>query len=381
MEEAPAGQSIIGPATGSLVESGGGGGGGGGQPAAVNYYSGESARAASRQEQLEASLSEDISRIIQQESAAISAPDSLGSMQQAAASLSLAGLPLEQPALGARQQQQQRAKELRKFDYDIIQSSSSPNLVQLNDLSGELANQQQATVQPMEPLVQPQQHRQHPAQAQQQQPQQQQQHYNQRPQMLTQIDFVPHQHHQTQAARQVTPALPMQPGANPMRAQVERLGRSPSVGEPSQLAGSTASSSSKAHGEPAATDRVPIYRSLFKSLKGNSKGGANGPTHLRYSVAGANRRRRDRLAMGGGQAAEDGARGQHPSSAAPSTQGYGDGTSSSGSSVALGQQSSANQTGPAQRAHGVASYLQLLNSRYNLRMARVSPAQTGSIQM
>lgn len=99
-----------------------------------------------------------------------------------------------------------------------------------------------------------------------------------------------------------------------------------------------------------ANERVPIYRSLFKTLKaGPSKlqvaGAVGGPAQQphqhqpqahRYAVV-ASRRRRDRNPV---------------------------------PEVGLDHQQALNVTKPGQ--HGVASYLQLLNSRYNLRLARVA---------
>ena len=234
-------------------------------------------------QQLEASLSVDVSRIIQHETAAAS----VAPPQQQAAAQTQAAEQVTQQATTTLASTTTAAPEvarleMKKFDYDMIQSAAS-NLAQLNELaapSGANARQQQVGQQ---------------AARQQQQP-----------------------------------------------AEQKPLG---------------------AATQPAAPQRVPIYRSLFKTFKSGNQLPIIGAGHQQNgrNVVAIARRRRDRQQA----AAVASDQQQHwPANNNNNNNNFGGAEQQVPQAAAPRQH---NQTS-RQTAANVASYLQLLNGRYNLRM-------------
>lgn len=187
------------------------------------------------------------------------------------------------------------AKELKKFDYDIIASmasvpaqTNSENLLKsMHTHQSQVANQ-----------------------------------------MMTQIDFVPQQPQQQQQSHQV-------------KVQQQHNGQQPPI--------------------RLANERVPIYRSLFKTLKG-------GPGKLQVSN-GLISQQQHAQQIGPNRYAVVSSR--HRRERAPTL------PESTDSAAAASSMATKRQAGQVQ-SHGVASYLQLLNSRYNLRLARVAPQPASS---
>lgn len=300
-------------------------------------------------QQLEMNLSGDISRIIQHERES----SSIQAMTTMASATSSTSTPLSKPVEQAEaavshasitttkqeadvvvednpQQQQQTAvelaKEMEKFDYDLIQSSSSQ--VQANELPN--ANHHQ-------------------------------QHFNKQLQMAQVIDFVPQQRQQQQPSNEQVELMP----------PVNRLQPQVVVPQP------------QAEQQQAQAQRVPIYRSVFKSLKGQQ----NGPQHhFRQqldrngnprNVVAIARRRRDRNQQPQVMANEQSHRTMRQPR--PSFQ-FGEKHDQVGQLVDLQQPPMAMAAQPQQQVQmhnhtrassSVANYLQLLNSRYNFRLPRV----------
>lgn len=256
-----------------------------------------------RQRSVESSVSDDIARIIGQsrpdQSARSGQEADEESGSNAAQSQPMPVEPVETADAGANKTspapqpdsaEPSAAKELKKFDYDII-ASTAPNPTQTNAenlLKSAQTHQSQMANQ-----------------------------------MMTQIDFVPQQQQQQQPA-QSAHQVKVQP--------LTTNGQQPPV--------------------RLANERVPIYRSLFKTLKG-------GPGKLQVAQGAANQHHQLRQ-VGPHRYAVVSSRHRRDRSPLPDT--------ANGSTSAA----SAKQAGQVQ-SHGVASYLQLLNSRYNLRLARVAP--------
>lgn len=362
--------------------------------ASQHHYAGASdqrkSAAATRQQQLELDLSDDSSPAIHEYTIGLPAVGlqvqpksgqaaSSGEPQEASAASQASEASLQQP-----QHQLQSAKELKKFDYDIIQSpSSAPNLNQINGLLASGGG------------VEP------PNQASQQAA----------AQLHTQVDFVAQQ--QGSLGRQQLPASPV--STNQHRASFR--GQQHPHDARSRTFGQVIKTSKWANGvehqagqqqqpHPIGVERVPIYRSLFKTLKGGGRALGSQGEHGRYSGV-AVRRRRDRqhqlraqqaLSTAGSTSSTTGAlahsspspllsqtepdlvRSTHWTSVSPQPE--------AGGSVApaASRQQQQQQQQPEQikypahvvqpvaqsRSHSVASYLQLLQSRYNLRLPRVS---------
>ena len=129
-----------------------------------------------------------------------------------------------------------------------------------------------------------------------------------------------------------------------------------------------------------ANERVPIYRSLFKTLKGNQgrvPAGMSGAYHR--VVVGRRRRERNGPPM---QPPHQPRQMYQPldaphlvrSASAPTgwtMPAGGHDMISSAPQLMVGNHTAVTQA--ARGHHGVASYLQLLNARYDLRLPRVSP--------
>lgn len=346
--------------------------------------------AATRQQQLELDLSDDSSPAIHEYTIGLPAVGLPVNPKSGQAAFS--GEPQEASTQASEasqhQHQLQSAKELKKFDYDIIQSPSSPapHLNQINGLlaSGgvELPNQASHQV---------------------------------AAQLHTQVDFVPQQQQQQQGSlgRQVLPASPV--STNQHRAsfrgqQHPHDARSRTFGQvikASKWANGGEHQANQQQQLPSiGVERVPIYRSLFKTLKGGGRVLGSQGEHGRYSGVTV-RRRRDRqhqlraqqaLSTAGstssstsalalahsspspllGQTEPDQARSTHWTSVSPQPEVGGSATPAA--SRQQQQQQPEQVKYPAlvaqpiaqSRSHSVASYLQLLQSRYNLRLPRVS---------
>lgn len=339
-----------------------------------------------RQQQLEMDLSDDVSSSIQQEPSYSSSSSPPPQSVSVASDQSPAGeaqqVSTAQSVEPSQQQRHQQlaAKELKKFDYDIIQSpSSSPSLIQMSTLLS-IADSQ-ATQQNSARLP-------------------------------TQVDFVPQQQQQQQqqapTGRQAIPASVSNQQAQRMAFRNNQIhqpdGRSRTFGQVIKAAKWSGAEmqvgqQQQQQQQPVAVDRVPIYRSLFKTLKsgGRTFGGASQAEHGGYAGVTV-RRRRDRhhrrpfqpaltttstttmvhsssSPMPVGQTEPDLARISHWTSSSPVPP-----EASGGQTVLQIQQHQPAQVNytmiaqpvAQQRSHGVASYLQLLQSRYNLRLPRAS---------
>lgn len=358
-------------------------------------------------QQLESSLNEDISRIIQlQQEAPLSAPSSQAPISAATSDIassesqqhSASTIPVTDISQSIKQQVGlvNSQKELKKFDYDIIQSSSSPNLMHLNELSGEINSNQQHQQQMLQQAQKPTQ------------------------QIQTQIDFVPQQQQQHQQQQQSSSARQVTPASHLLVASTEQLISQQQQNKQvfnrqqlhrDRLNGQVIKASPSSNGQkPADQDgavagRVPIYRSLFKTLKGgqgrlHAATGATNQNGNRYSIS---RRRRERNQQSANQQIQSsttstivGGGSEIPrinqqqqqqqiwTSVAPSIMSSPSAISTapetSSSPAATPQVNSTHQQNvpPSlhRTHHGVASYLQLLNSRYNLRLNRVSSQPT-----
>lgn len=296
-----------------------------------------------RQHSLGASLNEDVSRIIQQESASSLAGATGGQETSGAKSdISQAAAPGSEAAKAQAQAQaraqaqaqaeaEQQAKEMKKFDYDLLPAAASPVAASVSPNA--LVNQHSdAEAAQLAQLVG---YGEQPASGNRQQPQQA---------LLGQVDFV------------------SQPPAQPAAPNGFRRRTSKPVAPQQQQQAATGGA-----GGPL-VERVPIYRSLFKkTLKSDISppaqpaAGAPQQPH-RYAI----RRRRDRAQQQQQpQQAQRKSVGQMP--AAQEAQAL--------AAPQAGDSAGAKQEQPARATNGVASYLQLLNNRYHFRLNRAAHQQ------
>lgn len=330
--------------------------------APANYYTTSDAGAANQQQpadlapahpsrqQLEANLNGDVSRIIRHESGASSPTQTTfspaaDSSQPPVPSVIGGGPEIsDQPDANNNNSQ-------AKTDYEIIQSSG--NLVQLNELptsvvssmsgASELQNGSRQAPGPNSVGI--------------------------RQQMMTQIEFATAQHHQHQHQHQQQHQQQLQQLQHPSSPSVQMT---PAAGVP--IDNDWNQRLNQTRPEQVApiehVQRIPIYRSFFKSLKGGQArahlvGGHGGYQRNVVTVA---RRRRDRhhVAPLGQQTDGEQPTVDHASHLAPELAG--------GQRLPMVGMGLHNQTQARRYHNGMPSYLHMLNNRYNLRLPRVSPS-------